>query len=141
MDSYLFKVAEDYNYHIYNRRTKNSKSFIVEIGNEYHINIDKRKTINHADEHVCMAHELGHCISGTTYTVYHTPLYRGSAEYRADYRAAQLLVPIDKLNDCIKWGITEKYDLAEYFAVTDEFIERVLYIYGNKGLINTTQVV
>lgn len=135
MDDYLYAVAEEHNIYITNNHTKSTKSFVVEVGNNYFVNIDNTQTIDAIDERVCLAHELGHCISGTTYTVDHTPLYRGSAEYRADFRAAQLLVPIDELIESINKGIDQNYDLAEYFSVTGEFIERVLYIYNNKGLL------
>ncbi|MEA4821896.1 MAG: ImmA/IrrE family metallo-endopeptidase [Erysipelotrichales bacterium] len=87
------------------------------------------------DMNVCLAHELGHVQSRTFYYNTSTKLYKGSAEYRADYRAAQLLVPIEKLKECINKGIIEKYSLAEHFDITEDFIERVLYIYEIKGLL------
>lgn len=132
----LFEYAESNNYHIYNNLTISTKSLSIEINNNLFINIDESKFETDSEKKVCLAHELGHCISGTLYTLNHSNLYRGSAEYRADYRAAQLIMPIYDLKDCICRGITEKYELAEYFNVTEEFIDRTLYIYSNKGLLD-----
>ncbi|MEG2907636.1 MAG: ImmA/IrrE family metallo-endopeptidase [Erysipelotrichaceae bacterium] len=134
MDS-LLKYADDNNYPVFFKKMNVTKSLSVELDNTLCINIDESKFETEYEKRVCLAHELGHCISGTLYTINHSNLYRGSAEYRADYRAAQLLVPIEKLNYCVSKGIIEKYDLADYFGVTEEFINRVLYIYDNKGLL------
>lgn len=135
MDTYLYDVAKEHNCYITQNKTKASKSFVMETNDAYYINIDVSRIETSAERKVCLAHELGHCISGTTYTLNHSNLYRGSAEYRADYRAAQLVIPFDELKECVMKGITEKYDLAEFFEVTEEFIDRTLYIYGNKGLL------
>ncbi|MEG0361926.1 MAG: ImmA/IrrE family metallo-endopeptidase [Erysipelothrix sp.] len=139
MDTYLYDVAKEHNCYITQNKTKASKSFVMETNDMYYINIDVSRIETSAERKVCLAHELGHCISGTTYTINHSSLYRGSAEYRADYRAAQLVIPFDELKECINKGITEKYDLAEFFGVTEEFIDRTLYIYGNKGLLENLE--
>ncbi|MFV0551309.1 MAG: ImmA/IrrE family metallo-endopeptidase [Anaerorhabdus sp.] len=139
MDTYLYDVANEHNCYITQNKTKASKSFVMETDDMYYINIDVSRIKTSAEKKVYLAHELGHCISGTTYTINHSKLYRGSAEYKADYRAAQLLMPINDLRDCICKGITERYDLAEYFNVTEKFVERALYIYGNKGLLENLE--
>ncbi|MFV0552900.1 MAG: ImmA/IrrE family metallo-endopeptidase [Anaerorhabdus sp.] len=133
--NYLLKYADDNNYSVFFNKTNITKSLSVEINNALCINVDESKIENEAEKRVCLAHELGHCISGTLYTINHSNLYRGSAEYRADYRAAKLVIPINQLKECIVNGITEKYEIAEYFNITEEFVERVYYIYKNKGLI------
>lgn len=139
MDTYLYDVAKEHNCYITQNKTKASKSFVMETNDAYYINIDASRIETNAERKVCLAHELGHCISGTTYTINHSSLYRGSAEYRADYRAAQLVIPFDELKECVMKGITEKYDLAEFFGVTEEFIDRTLYIYSNKGLLENLE--
>lgn len=139
MDTYLYDVANEHNCYITQNRTKASKSFVMETNDTYYINIDASRIETSAERKVCLAHELGHCISGTTYTINHSSLYRGSAEYRADYRGAQLVIPIEDLKKCVGNGIIEKYELAEYFNVTEEFVERALYIYGNKGLLENLE--
>lgn len=131
----LLKIADQGNYQISFKKTDDIKSVSLEFNNNLYININESQIESDAEKRVCLAHELGHCISGTLYTLNHSNLYRGSAEYRADYRAAQLVIPIVDLKKCVGKGITEKYELAEFFGVTEEFVERTLYIYGNKGLL------
>ncbi len=136
MTDYLYKIAEENNYTITYHKTHCTKSFVVEFANEFFINLDEKSIGSSEEMNVCLAHELGHCLSGTVYTINHTKLYRGSAEYRADYRAALLLIPVDKLVDCIKKGNYELYAIAEYFNTTEEFVARTITIYKNKGLLN-----
>ncbi|SJZ59826.1 ImmA/IrrE family metallo-endopeptidase [Anaerorhabdus furcosa] len=134
MDS-LLNYADDNNYPVFFKRMNVTKSLSVELDDMLCINIDESKFETESEKIVCLAHELGHCISGTLYTINHSNLYRGSAEYRADYRAAQLVMPIDELKECILKEITEVYDLATFFGITEEFVKRILYIYSNKGLL------
>lgn len=131
----LLHFAEMNNYQVFYNEIDGIKSISLEYNNKLFINIDESKFETDREKRVCLAHEIGHCVSGTLYTINHSNLYRGSAEYRADYRAAKLLVPIDELKNCVAKGLTEKYELADYFNITEEFVERVLYIYRNKGLI------
>lgn len=114
-----------------------AKSLSVELDDKVYINIDEFKFETETEERVCLAHELGHCISGTLYTINHSNLYKGSPEYKADYLAGQSVMPIDELRDCILKGIIEYYELVEYVDITEEFVKRILYIYGNKGLIES----
>ncbi|MFV0553051.1 MAG: ImmA/IrrE family metallo-endopeptidase [Anaerorhabdus sp.] len=132
----LLKYADKNNYQVLFHKTNEIRSFSMELQQKLYINLDETQFESEIEKRVCLAHEIGHCISGTTYTLNHSKLYRGSAEYKADYRAAQLLVPIEKLKECISKGIAEKYNLAEFFGITEEFVERTLYIYNNKGLLN-----
>lgn len=133
----LLNLAEELNTEILYNNSIISKSYVVEYEKDlYCVNLDKGRIVSQEDMNVCLAHELGHVQSGTLYYNYTTKLYKGSAEYRADYRAAKQLIPIEHLIECVLNGITEKYMLAEVFEVTEDFVDRALYIYNNKGLLN-----
>ncbi|MEG0411115.1 MAG: ImmA/IrrE family metallo-endopeptidase [Bacilli bacterium] len=132
----LLNLAEELNTEVLYNNSIISKSYVVEFEKDlYCVNIDKERIASQEDMNVCLAHELGHVQSGTLYYNNATKLYRGSAEYRADYRAAKQLIPIEQLKKCVFNGIIEKYELAEVFEVTEEFIDKVLSIYSNKGLL------
>ncbi len=135
MNPHLLETAEELCIDITYKKIKIAKSLVIRDQDELTININEKAIETDSEKNVFLAHELGHCISGSLYTINHSKLYRGSAEYRADYRAAQLIMPIDKLKECINIGITENYALAEHFNITEEFVKRALYIYGNKGLL------
>ena len=93
------------------------------------IAIDPTRIESHADENTKIAHELGHCIYGSFYSRL-TPLYtREKHEYKANVWAAKFLVPWDELREAVRNGITEPWELAEYFSVTEAFINLALEYY------------
>lgn len=132
----LLALANDLNTEVYFQKSIIGKSYVVEVDDGFYcINLDMNRMNTEEDVRVSLAHEIGHVQSGTLYFNNSTKLYKGSAEYRADYRAAQIVMPIYDLKDCISKGITETYDLAEFFGITEEYVKRILYIYENKGLL------
>jgi Zn-dependent peptidase ImmA (M78 family) len=76
-----------------------------------------------------MAEELGHhftldrgdCLC-SIYFNYRDRLAVSRAEYRALRWAAKYLMPIDKLNQVIKSGMTRTWELAEHFDVTETIV-------------------
>jgi len=75
-----------------------------------------------------LAEELGHhfttvgCRIPRTYFHYRDRMEVSRAEYRALRWAAQWLIPLDKLVKAFKKGITEKWEIAEYFDVTESMV-------------------
>ena len=85
-------------------------------------------------ERVHMAHELGHCSTGSFYNR-HTPFdVRQCHENRADKWAIKKLIPKDELNEAVSNGITEPWELAEYFNVTEDFMKKAVCYYTNGNL-------
>lgn len=91
----------------------------------------KIKTI--ADERIVLAHELGHCETGSFYNLYATCDIRKKHENRADKWAIEKIVDEGELNEAIAEGHYEIWDLAEHFGVTEEFMKKAVcwYKYGN----------
>ena len=82
-----------------------------------------------ADENTKLAHELGHCLYGGFYSAV-TPLYiREKHEHKANVWAVQLLIPWDALYKAVHCGITQPWELAEYFSVTESFMNLALEYY------------
>lgn len=101
----------------------------IEHKGEYAIVLDPNKIESSADENTKLAHELGHCLYGGFYSST-TPLYtREKHEYKANVWAVKFLVPWDELHEAIHNGITEPWELAEYFSVTEAFIDLALEYY------------
>lgn len=101
----------------------------IEHKGEYAIVLDPNKIESSADENTKLAHELGHCLYGGFYSST-TPLYiREKHEYKANVWAVKFLVPWDELREAIHNGITEPWELAEYFSVTEAFIDLSLEYY------------
>lgn len=82
---------------------------------------------------VHLAHELGHCVTGSFYNRWASCDLRQKHENRADRWAIERLVPREQYDAALRNGCTEIWNLAEYFDVTEDFMRKVvcLYTYGN----------
>ena len=79
-----------------------------------------------------LAHELGHCVTGSLYGKYTAPELRARYERRADAWAMEKLIPFNELLAALRAGITEAWDLAEHFNVPDDFMRKVLAHYERR---------
>lgn len=84
-------------------------------------------------ERVHLAHELGHCLTGSFYNIHATMDRRQRHENRADKWAIQALIPVEELDDAIAGGCTQMWELAERFGVTETFMRKAVcyYVHGN----------
>ena len=84
-------------------------------------------------ERVHLGHELGHCITGSFYSIHTAIDCRQRHENKADKWAIQALVPVEDLDAAIAGGCTELWELADRFGVTEEFIKKAVcyYVHGN----------
>lgn len=89
---------------------------------------NKRKYTDYIANKEQLAHELGHCATGSFYTP-NTLSLRSRCEYRADKWAIKKLISKDELIEAIERGYTEPWQLAEYFEVTEKFIIKALKFY------------
>ena len=81
------------------------------------------------DEKIRLAHELGHCVTGSFYNRYSDFDIKARSEYKADKWAIKTLIPKDELQAAFEQGYTEPWDLAEYFNVTEGFIIKAVNFY------------
>lgn len=103
-------------------------------GNCY-IGIDRRK-MTETETTVRMAHEMGHCMTGSFYNRYSKFDIISRHEYRANKWAIKKLVPEDELIEAFESGIIEIWELAEHFNVTEDFMKKACEFYGyyNNGM-------
>lgn len=80
-----------------------------------------------------LAHELGHCMTGSFYNAYSPLDIRRKHEYRADKWAVQNLISEVDLDKAVADGNTELWQLAEYFGITEDLMKKAVcyYTYGN----------
>ena len=84
------------------------------------------------DEKIRLAHELGHCVTGSFYNRYSEFDIMAKSEHKAEKWAIKKLVPEDELQNAFKQGIVEPWNLAEYFNVTEDFIIKAVNYYKVK---------
>ena len=91
--------------------------------------VDPMQLASEADEAVKLAHELGHCETGSFYNRY-TPLdLRAKPERQAWDWAIERLLPRDQLENAMTAGYQEPYALSEYFGLPEPFVWRALAYY------------
>lgn len=105
-----------------------SASVMPTSGNCY-IGIDPFQIETEAEERVHLAHEIGHCEKGAFYNPYSNLDIRAKHELKADRWAIKMLVPFADFQYALTNGITEVWELAEYFTVTEEFIIKAVEYY------------
>lgn len=96
------------------------------------IAIDPLKIRSTQDEKLKLAHEIGHCLTGSFYNKYSLLDIRQKHENRADRWAIKKLIPVNELKNAINNGYTEAWQLAEYFSVPQDFIEKAIILYRDR---------
>lgn len=76
-----------------------------------------------------LAHELGHCETGTFYGSESDPTTRARCEYKANRWAYGHLVPFDDLIEAMRSGCRNVWDLAEHFDLSQETMQKILSSY------------
>ena len=129
----LFCYADKNNIQIEYGRLPENKSISFSITDEDYVIIDYSLLFNQKEEGVHLAHELGHCATGSFYNLYSPLDIRMKHEIRADKWAIKHLISEEDLDAAITNGYTEIWSLAEYFDVTEDFMKKVVcwYTYGN----------
>lgn len=107
-------------------------SVSVRVDGRCYIGIDRAKIKNTADEAVHMAHELGHCMTGSFYNPYTVLDERSRHEYRANAWAIGELCPLESVRAAYATGCREVWEFAEYLNITCVFAEKVMRHYKNE---------
>lgn len=98
-----------------------------------YIGIDLSRMETQAQHRVHLAHELGHCMTGSFYNRHAAREIRKKHEIRADKWAIHRLIPLRELDEAVAAGYTDLWSLAEYFGVTEDFMRKAVswYTHGN----------
>lgn len=107
-------------------------SLMDETGQCY-IAIDPFRLLSTQDETLKLAHELGHCLTGSFYNIHATVDSRRKHENTADKWAVTQLITAEALDEAVAEGYTEIWELAEHFDVTEEFMRKAVcyHVHGN----------
>lgn len=129
----LYAYAENRNIDVDWVPMRRATSLSVPLGDGYAIALDPWKLGTIAQETVCLAHELGHCETGSFYNQYAALDVRQRHENRADKWAIRRLVPEDDLDAAMADGCNTIPALADRFGVTEAFMRKAVcwYAHGN----------
>lgn len=130
----LYRRAEELNIPIYHLPLSATGSISIQNPDgSCAIAMDLPSRHTETEQRVHLAHELGHCVTGSFYNRYSTCDVRKYHENRADKWAVETLIPVEALDEAIAAGRTELWDLADCFGVDEAFIKKALswYVHGN----------
>lgn len=129
----LYDAAEQQNIPVLSFPLPECGSVSVMEGQACAIGMDERVRDGSVLERVHLAHELGHCVTGSFYNIHAARDIRRRHENVADKWAVRRLVPVEQLDDAIASGCTELWELAEHFGVTEPFMRKAVcyYVHGN----------
>jgi hypothetical protein len=84
------------------------------------------------DKKCILAEELGHYHTSHGTILDQTKLQNRKQENRARNWAYERLIPLSKIVQAHRAGIRNKHELADFFDVTEEFLERAINWYKDK---------
>ncbi|MPM78936.1 hypothetical protein SDC9_125951 [bioreactor metagenome] len=106
-----------------------TQSATIEMKGAYAVFIDTAKIDTAAQENAIVAHEAGHIFTGTTHYIYSPFELIEQHETRANRWAIQKLVPPDELDGVLCRGLTDNWELADYFEVPEDFMAKAIDYY------------
>ena len=114
---------------LFDYRLIEDKAATIKLYGKYAVFLDTCKIDTIADEKCTIAHEYGHCKTGSTHSVYSPFDLVCKHEYKADKCAVQEIIPLPDFIKALHSGCVEVWQLAEHFNVTEEFARRAVSIY------------
>ena len=108
---------------------EHTESLSAPIGDRFVIAIDPTKIRSTADEKVKVAHEVEHCKAYSFYSPTTDYIVRRQCEVKTERRTIKTLVPLADLKNAISSGITQRWELAEHFGVTEQFMGQAMAYY------------
>lgn len=112
---------------------ENGSMSIMDDNGSCYIGMDQSVQDGNIQERVHLAHEIGHCATGSFYSIHTAIDCRQRHENKADKWAVQHLIPVEDLDTAVANGCTEIWELAELFGVTEQFMRKAVcyYVHGN----------
>lgn len=130
----LYRQAERDNIGVYWFTMDSAESLSIQASDgSCAIAIDPWYLRTQAEEKTKLAHEMGHCETGSFYNEDAALDIRQKHENKADKWAIMKLVPRDELDAAAEAGYSDVWSLADYFGVSVEFMRKAicLYMHGN----------
>ena len=131
--STLYRRAEELNIPVFHRSlpVTGSVSVMDEAG-RCCVGLDLPHRRTRRELRVRLAHELGHCATGSFYNRFSPCDLRQRSENRADRWAVETLIPVEALDEAVAAGLTEPWELADRFGVDIPFLQKAvsLYVHG-----------
>lgn len=130
----LYQIAEEEGITVdcFELCSREAMSYMDQDG-ECFVAIDPFQLRSEKEEKEKLAHELGHCVTGSFYNQWAAYDIRQKHENQADKWAIKKLLPEEELIAALRHGYTELWQLAEHLNVTENLLKKAIcfYMYGN----------
>ena len=131
----LYDLADADNIIIDEFPMQTRKAFsVMDLDGDCYIAIDPFQLDSAQEERIVLAHELGHCQTGSFYNRFAACDVRKRHENRADKWSFNHLVPKDELDEAVSAGFTQIWDLAELFGVPCDYMARAIHWYQHHNM-------
>lgn len=124
----LYSIAECANIEVYSYDLKSCESLSLLQDGDCFIAINPFTLKSESEEKVKLAHELGHCETGSFYNAYSPFDIRSKHERTADKWAIEKLIPENELKEACKY-CRNRWELSIHFGVTEDFMQKALDFY------------
>ena len=125
----LYKIAARHDILLESLPLHQADSVVVCQDDDYIIAMNSSRRYTGANQKTMLAHELGHCATGSLYNEKTPIITRSKCERRADEWAIKLLIPRDKLCWALRNGYKESWELADFFDVHESLIRKAIEFY------------
>lgn len=132
--AFLYRMADEEGIPVIEYPLPETGSVSIQFpGGNCCIGIDERCMDTESKEKVHLGHELGHCCTGSFYSLYSEHDIRQKHENRANIWEIETLIPENEYRAAVKYGCRDVFSLSERFGVTEEFMRMVVcwYKYGS----------
>lgn len=130
----LYELAGNEDIEVLSIDTKQETSISIraDSGNCY-VGINPFMIETESQEREYLAHEIGHCQTGSFYSRYSPLSDRGQMEFRATLWQIKKLIPKNEFEKALKNGIIELWELAEYFEVSEDLMKKAVNYYSQNA--------
>ena len=136
----LYRLADERHYYVDETCPKSIVAMSLKLGNgDKIISLTDFDSVPAPGEELpytkneCFAHEMGHCETDSFYGFFSSLETRGKHEYRANKWAINYLIPFPELCRAVAEGNRELWQLAEYFDVSPDFVEKAISYHRQHG--------
>jgi len=136
----LYKEIQKQGIYVFQYNVGKNKSVTIEMNKKYGIFIDMSAFSSLGESKRALAHEIGHCATGATHKACSSLDLISQHEYRANRWAAEHFLPFKELQQAMRMGYSEPWQLAEYFNISEKAVRWALRYYTeSRGLSFNTE--
>ena len=99
------------------------------------LHVGIRADLEERERKAVLAHELGHIKKGGLYRIDTPPLLKQKAECLSERYAAELLASPEDIRKALKHGFRSAWELADYFEVPYDVMNRIIDDYKARSVI------